>query len=98
MFEDRVIKGAAVLDASAPRLWREMIDLNTLDLSDGEDCVLGQVFGTYVDGLTALELPEDEAEEHGFYLACTRSSDDSECECGRDYPALTQAWLDYLNA
>lgn len=40
---DRVLAGVAFLDETVPD-WRERINLDTLDVSSGQNCVLGQVF------------------------------------------------------
>lgn len=44
------IKGAAFLDKKAPG-WERHIDLVRLDMSSKNDCVLGQLWGTYERGL-----------------------------------------------
>jgi len=41
--KEAVQQAAALLDQIAPN-WTDKIDLNILDLNDGEDCVLGQAF------------------------------------------------------
>jgi hypothetical protein len=40
---ERIEKGAAWLDSVKPT-WRDLIDIDSLDLGDTERCVLGQVF------------------------------------------------------
>jgi hypothetical protein len=52
---ERVALRAAVrrLNDRVP-LWRDRVDLRTLDMADGNRCVLGQLFGDYVTGLTLL--------------------------------------------
>ena len=42
-----VAAGIAWLDREGPANWREMIDLDTLDIDLPKDCVLGQVFRSY---------------------------------------------------
>jgi len=51
----RIERGAALLDTAAPG-WEGKIDLNTLDLSSGWYCVVGQVYGDYIDGLAELKM------------------------------------------
>lgn len=53
---DRVAFRAAVrrLDRVKPR-WRERVDPSRLDMMCADRCVLGQVFGDYGLGMTALE-------------------------------------------
>lgn len=40
---DRVTRGVEFLDTEVPD-WRDYIDLETLDIASGDNCVLGQVF------------------------------------------------------
>jgi hypothetical protein len=82
-----VADGAALLDGvrfnepgSAERWWHR-IDLDTLDVWSWDKCVLGQVFGDYVDGLNALGL--DFGFAHGFN---SRAHDKDQ------FDALNQAW------
>ena len=58
--EERVAKGAALLDQERPGWWQE-IDLDTLSLRSGCDCVLGQLYESFDDGVEILDLewPED---------------------------------------
>ena len=51
----RVARGAALLDAKRPG-WEHEIDLRRLDLGSWCDCVVGQLFGDYSDGLGALGI------------------------------------------
>ena len=51
--KDSVQRGMALLDAKLPG-WEEGIDLDKLDLWDCELCVLGQLFGDFVDGVLRL--------------------------------------------
>jgi len=51
-------EGAAVLlDDRAPERWYHRIDLGRLDQNSTSDCVAGQIFGTYSDGLEYLGVP-----------------------------------------
>ena len=43
--QKRVDRGIQLLDTHGPLDWRDRIDMDTLDLGDGDQCVLGQVFG-----------------------------------------------------
>lgn len=53
--EERVASGVYMLDIFSPD-WRKKIDLARLDIRSCRDCVLGQVFGEYEDGMRALGL------------------------------------------
>lgn len=47
-------KGANVLDVVSPN-WYKSVDENQIDMNDCWGCVLGQVFGSYTDGLEAID-------------------------------------------
>ena len=57
---ERVAKGAAILDAKKPG-WERQIDIASLQLADSCHCVLGQLYGHYFDGLDAIKLLHDPA-------------------------------------
>lgn len=66
-FQTEVMHGAQVLDAwfadnahdgGKDLNWRNSINLRTLDLTQVEDCVLGQVFGDYYEGLYKLGIED----------------------------------------
>ena len=60
VLRQRVERGAALLDAELGPEWPERIDVPTLDIADGDHCVLGQVYekgfsrNGYSAGLHAL--------------------------------------------
>ena len=54
-----------LLDKQAPG-WAWRIHLGRLKLQSCRRCVLGQLFGTYVEGLMALGLDDDRAKDLGF--------------------------------
>ncbi len=49
-------RGIELLDRHGPEGWRQLLDLERLDLSQPEDCVLGQLYGGYYAGCRALDL------------------------------------------
>lgn len=61
-----VRKGVTFLDEHGPADWRDMIAPKKLDLGDGNDCVLGQVFGGYTRGQDKLGICEEFAATAGF--------------------------------
>ena len=63
--EEAVSFGVALLDEWAPG-WAGSIDVDTLYMSDGERCVLGQLFGGYDYGCDRLGLYEDMPARFGF--------------------------------
>jgi hypothetical protein len=52
--EDRVSAGAVLLDEQRPG-WYAQIDLQRLDMDSYDDCVLGQLFGSFEGGLETLD-------------------------------------------
>jgi hypothetical protein len=85
-FETEVARGIALLDEKVPG-WRELIDLDRLDMEMAERrengccCILAQLYGGYIAGLEAIGLDDEEDSPYGF-----DDIDDA------DYPALTDAW------
>jgi hypothetical protein len=51
---DKVIAAAGVLDRFGPSDWRSKIDLTRLKMYSSRDCILGQIYGEYNDGLEQL--------------------------------------------
>lgn len=47
-------RGAAFLDNTVRKDWRSKIDTDTLDISSSYNCILGQIFGSYHDGIDAI--------------------------------------------
>lgn len=89
---DRVAAGATWLDEHRPG-WVDRIDLDTLELSDTCNCVLGQEYGGYWLDLDAgvvagVGKPRD-AVKLGFASSGT-------FEDPLSYASLTQAWRDYI--
>ena len=63
--EEAVSFGVAVLDEHAPG-WADSVDADTLYMSDGDRCVLGQLFGGYEYGCDRLGLYDDTPTRCGF--------------------------------
>lgn len=78
--EAYVASGAAFLDEKYPA-WRQKIDVDTIDISDGDYCILGQLYGSYSRGMDLLRLSYDGVEDFGFIYSNRASSG-----------ALTDAW------
>jgi hypothetical protein len=79
---NRVRRGIAWLDENAP-LWRDELDLSTLDIADSNDCVLGQVF--QVDAINA-------AHDRGHYWSGFEYVLDSDRFTDDDGAPLSEAW------
>lgn len=84
--EQRVAAGAAWLDENRPD-WMDRIFLNSLDVSDCTLCVLGQVYGGW------MEAPDDAKydEEDEDYLSPARVRGFEKYGKER-YEALTAEW------
>lgn len=78
---ERVQRGAAWLDTERPG-WAGEIDLGQLILSSPCRCVLGQLYGDYVDAPLVDEHGDQAGVEHGFNAALT----------GTEYDALEAEW------
>lgn len=64
---DEVNNGVKLLDSKIPG-WRDRIELGYLDMSRGENCIVGQLFeGKYSHGLIELGI-HNHSEEYGFDL------------------------------
>lgn len=77
IYAERVARGAALLDEKVPG-WDRRINLGSLDLGDGDCCIIGQLFpgdgkylSNYSAGIDALGLFSEEGppwpvDDHGF--------------------------------
>lgn len=85
---ERVKRGMALLERAYGINWVDYIDLDTLELRDGNACVLGQVYGSYTRGVDTL-WPRPALSyaviDHGFV-----ARNDPE------WDALNAAWQDAL--
>lgn len=81
---ERVANGVEWLDENMP-LWANIVHTESLDLQDGCNCVLGQLFGAY------YEAPDEACWDHdtNAYVGDVRgfNGDDS-----GDYRSLTDEW------
>jgi hypothetical protein len=62
---ERVERGAALLDERRPGWWDE-VDVGRLDFDSCEECVLGQLWGSYGSGKKRLGLDWRGATKLGF--------------------------------
>lgn len=91
MFEAQIAKGVALLDHTRPG-WRESVDLGTLNLSQADHCVLGQVFSGYYTGLKRLDITtSNEVVDHGFSVKYRTGSP------RKDFAKLTTEWIEALS-
>lgn len=82
--KERVQNGARLLDQYGPHNWRRRINPQRLDISCGESCILGQVYGHYHTGRNILHRQLSciaQAADHGFDpIMCAPVSDLQELE------------------
>jgi hypothetical protein len=92
---ERVRRGAEYLDDMDPG-WHRRVDADTLELEDGQHCVLGQLHGDFRLGLgrshvlTLSSAPRSSLSPVAYGFKCVEGVSD-EWEA-RDYELLTQAW------
>ena len=85
-----ITRGIAWLDQHAPG-WVDRIDLDVLDVADPERCPLGQIFGSYTDGLDVIG--QRFGSPGGFCSGGGLMTDGSQDDYSPDeYPALNAAW------
>ena len=93
ILRENVRRGIRKLDAHfGDRLWREKLDHSTLNVRRYENCVLGQLFGSFQEGLYALDVTDSEV----FGFSADEIADtftDGEGG-GAVYELLTSIWND----
>lgn len=68
-FKEQIARGMALLDSATPR-WIDRINLRSFDITEPSSCVLGQVYGDYLNGKHILYLAGDIAAIHyGFFYS-----------------------------
>lgn len=81
----RVAAGAKFLD-NVHYAWANKIDIPSLEMFDGDSCIIGQLYGGYETGLSKLAIKSERAMTYGF-----------EDQYGETtYDQLTAAWKAYL--
>lgn len=103
--QKRVDKGAQLLDETYPT-WASLIDTERLDIRDECRCVLGQVYGSYSDGLDRLfgepmaNEMDELSERHGFDTEPDERDGEYSIEdvYRWQYRELTRAWANQVEA
>lgn len=93
MFEEQIGRGIVELEQRVPN-FRELVDQEKLNMSDPQNCVLGQIApenGTYDSVLRSWNRDDDWAVEHGFSLRNLNGCCCREC-CGPEWDTLTEEW------
>jgi hypothetical protein len=101
--QERVAKGAALLDVEHPR-WAAEIAVEDLRMASCDACVLGQIYGRYSRGVRRLDLNDTpsggfiggRAADHGFTLTDNEHREERIGAFGDDrspvWGALADAW------
>lgn len=101
MFEEYITRGVAVLDERSPHgeAWVFQVDTDDLDMSDWSQCVLGQLYGGFVNGSNELVEPWTTvtnslgfAIRHGFELP----PDTGKTMSLEEYRQLTDEWRTHI--
>lgn len=88
-YADRAAAGAALLDKQRPGWWLS-IDGERLDMGQCNLCVLGQVYGDFIEGFTRLNLNALDGEDGKLLRDCVDLGFDIEGEIG--FTELADAW------
>src|SRR5215212_6502587 len=94
LLKTTVEAGAALLDNENPG-WHRKIDCDTLRLQSCYDCMLGQLFGSYGDGILKLNLRS--GAPFGFALT-PRILADAIQPAWKEWSILTRLWLEEIEA
>ncbi len=86
-----VLAGAAFLDSVRPG-WQKGINLTTLNLGCGRNCIVAQLFGSYEVGCRAwgIRAQSTEATQLGF------NADDKEGDTALTFVELTAQWRELI--
>lgn len=94
---DNVRRGAELLDSKYPEWFRQPFDWSSLNLSNGDKCIIGQLargdapWSTYLDGLDFLYAGA--AIEHGYVAA---EMDDRDYEVSKSFH--NRLWRDEVES
>lgn len=94
-YASRAAAGAALLDKDAGSFWWHRIDADALDMGDVDKDVLGQLYGTFVAGVSKLDLnrivdTSGNLDGDTFALGFDLEVDDEFRDAA--FAALTAAW------
>lgn len=88
----RVARGAGLLDTVAPG-WAQAIDLGMLRLDSCGSCILGQLFGDYIEAYRRIGVLRDKGGAHyGFDVTIEEFRGLRRIH----YGTMTQAWLEAI--
>lgn len=91
---ERVQNGIMFLDNNMDPDWRSRVDLERLDISSGNCCMLAQLFGDFGRGCVELGIDTvtDQAMSLGFECGDNQTDEDE----WREYHALSNEWRKQL--
>lgn len=89
-FDECVALGMLFLDDAVPG-WDDRITPKTLNMASSNDCVLGQLYGSYWVGMRQLRVGYHAAERFGFAYDIKHCN--SMLNGATEYRVLTQAWV-----
>ena len=83
-YDEAVLEAAALLDERGPTGWRELVDLESLNLVDCHHCMLAQIYGGFTQGLRDLGMDYSSHRVRAF--------------SGSRAHEMQVAWRDYLTS
>ena len=100
--ESYVDAGINLLDKNLDPGWRDLINLDNLDVGYSTLCVLGQIYGSpyeaQVERDIGFPLISEASEHHGFYLVDPMQyGDEVHGEYKEGYELLTEIWKQKLS-
>ncbi len=89
--------GAALLDAKKPG-WRDLVNLDLLDIGSCTQCILGQIFGSFAAGVMELGLKytREDIEGKGFGIWADPAS--SQAHRTLRFKIATNLWKDEIES
>lgn len=91
----RVKNGATLLDSHIPG-WRNKINLDILDIGSCFNCIVGQIFGGYCEGLEILFDIGTEDQQIMFGFEGEIDYHEGYSYRGFDRKLLTECWKQYI--
>ncbi len=97
MYTVQVANGMKLLDRVLPG-WTNKVDLDVLDVSRGDTCVIGQLYGKFSKGRYELRNEIDtDTDDFGFNLPLTLLGMPNEIT-DAEYQVLTETWKQEITA
>lgn len=94
--KESVNRGAELLDRVMPD-WRSKINVDTLNMGSPADCILGQLYGLYHEGLYKLGLTEGEDRFlNGFSYGGPETWHNYQSN-SNEWTRLRELWIEKIN-